>query len=237
MPRSFMRACGLHAGEAACVRTRAACGAGCAQDCWDWPFHRRPWHLSGRTFERARSPLPHAPQSLTEEGQRVEEELQEAEAKNRLYGLLLERTRREHMAIDQLVRPGRVPLGAAGGAAAPGSRRSAGLLCVGPPRRPRFALAVRQGSRSLATLGLRAPILHQTAAPARLPGARQAGVQAQLPGRPPQPGGALQRNARREGAGGARPGKGGGGLSAAALATQLGRGALTGRAGLAGPRP
>ena len=35
---------------------------------------------------------------------RVEEELQEADAKNRLYTLLGERTRREHMAIDQRVR-------------------------------------------------------------------------------------------------------------------------------------
>lgn len=42
-------------------------------------------------------------QSLTDEGRQVEEDLQEAEAKNRLYTLLLERTRREHMAIDQQV--------------------------------------------------------------------------------------------------------------------------------------
>ena len=33
----------------------------------------------------------------------MEDDLQEAEAKNRLYTLLLERTRREHMAIDQQV--------------------------------------------------------------------------------------------------------------------------------------
>lgn len=43
-------------------------------------------------------------QSLTDEAHQVEEDLQEAEAKNRLYTLLLERTRREHMAIDQQVR-------------------------------------------------------------------------------------------------------------------------------------
>ena len=41
---------------------------------------------------------------MTDEGHQVEEDLQEAEAKNRLYTLLLERTRREHMAIDQQVR-------------------------------------------------------------------------------------------------------------------------------------
>lgn len=35
---------------------------------------------------------------------RVEEDLLEADAKNRLYYLLGERTRREHMAIDQKVR-------------------------------------------------------------------------------------------------------------------------------------
>lgn len=34
---------------------------------------------------------------------RVEEDLLEADAKNRLYYLLGERTRREHMAIDQKV--------------------------------------------------------------------------------------------------------------------------------------
>lgn len=45
-----------------------------------------------------------AAQSLTDEAGVVEEDLQEAEAKNRLYTLLLERTRREHMAIDQRAR-------------------------------------------------------------------------------------------------------------------------------------
>lgn len=45
-----------------------------------------------------------ATQSLTDEAHQVEEDLREAEAKNRLYTLLLERTRREHMAIDQQVR-------------------------------------------------------------------------------------------------------------------------------------
>ena len=43
-------------------------------------------------------------QSLTDEAAVVEEDLREAEAKNRLYALLLERTRREHMAIDQQAR-------------------------------------------------------------------------------------------------------------------------------------
>lgn len=42
-------------------------------------------------------------QSLTEESAQVEDELAEAEAKNRLYVMLLERTRREHMAVDQQV--------------------------------------------------------------------------------------------------------------------------------------
>lgn len=41
-----------------------------------------------------------------------------------------------------------------------------------------------------------------------LAGSRQAGVQAQLPGGPAQPGGALQHDARRKGAGGARARKG-----------------------------
>ncbi|WIA19827.1 hypothetical protein OEZ85_005735 [Tetradesmus obliquus] len=43
-------------------------------------------------------------QSLRDEMTRVEEDLLEADAKNRLYYLLGERTRREHMAIDQKVR-------------------------------------------------------------------------------------------------------------------------------------
>jgi hypothetical protein len=43
-------------------------------------------------------------QSLRDEMMRVEEDLLEADAKNRLYYLLGERTRREHMAIDQKVR-------------------------------------------------------------------------------------------------------------------------------------
>ncbi|KAI8463263.1 MAG: hypothetical protein J3K34DRAFT_527117, partial [Monoraphidium minutum] len=43
-------------------------------------------------------------QSLEGEAAQVEEDLREAEAKNRLYTLLLERTRREHMAIDQQAR-------------------------------------------------------------------------------------------------------------------------------------
>eukprot|EP00882_Tetradesmus_deserticola_P013923 GHRQ01014789.1.p1 GENE.GHRQ01014789.1~~GHRQ01014789.1.p1 ORF type:complete len:353 (+),score=107.44 GHRQ01014789.1:1145-2203(+) len=42
-------------------------------------------------------------QSLRDEMTRVEEDLLEADAKNRLYYLLGERTRREHMAIDQKV--------------------------------------------------------------------------------------------------------------------------------------
>lgn len=53
-------------------------------------------------------PFPSAPadgQSLTEESAQVEDELAEAEAKNRLYVMLLERTRREHMAVDQQVGP------------------------------------------------------------------------------------------------------------------------------------
>ncbi|KAF6261763.1 hypothetical protein COO60DRAFT_1636588 [Scenedesmus sp. NREL 46B-D3] len=43
-------------------------------------------------------------QSLRDEMTRVEDDLLEADAKNRLYYLLGERTRREHMAIDQKVR-------------------------------------------------------------------------------------------------------------------------------------
>eukprot|EP00775_Hariotina_reticulata_P005882 gene5882-6123_t len=43
-------------------------------------------------------------QNLRDEMNRVEEDLLEADAKNRLYYLLGERTRREHMAIDQKVR-------------------------------------------------------------------------------------------------------------------------------------
>eukprot|EP00879_Flechtneria_rotunda_P017327 GHRR01018151.1.p1 GENE.GHRR01018151.1~~GHRR01018151.1.p1 ORF type:complete len:898 (+),score=438.17 GHRR01018151.1:161-2854(+) len=43
-------------------------------------------------------------QELRDEMARVEEDLLEADAKNRLYYLLGERTRREHMAIDQKVR-------------------------------------------------------------------------------------------------------------------------------------
>eukprot|EP00878_Enallax_costatus_P035713 GHUV01039918.1.p1 GENE.GHUV01039918.1~~GHUV01039918.1.p1 ORF type:complete len:245 (+),score=71.35 GHUV01039918.1:584-1318(+) len=43
-------------------------------------------------------------QELRDEMTRVEEDLLEADAKNRLYYLLGERTRREHMAIDQKVR-------------------------------------------------------------------------------------------------------------------------------------
>ncbi|KAF8062960.1 hypothetical protein HT031_003799 [Scenedesmus sp. PABB004] len=42
--------------------------------------------------------------SLRDEMARVEEDLQEAEAKNRLYQLLHERTRREHLTIDQKAR-------------------------------------------------------------------------------------------------------------------------------------
>lgn len=42
-------------------------------------------------------------QELRDEMTRVEEDLLEADAKNRLYYLLGERTRREHMAIDQKV--------------------------------------------------------------------------------------------------------------------------------------
>ena len=55
---------------------------------------------------RACRPCPRPPpsQSLTDESHHVEEELAEAEAKNKLYVMLLERTRREHMAIDQQVR-------------------------------------------------------------------------------------------------------------------------------------
>jgi cell division protein FtsB len=48
--------------------------------------------------------LPLLVQSLRDEMTRVEEDLLEADAKNRLYYLLGERTRREHMAIDQKVR-------------------------------------------------------------------------------------------------------------------------------------
>lgn len=43
-------------------------------------------------------------QQLKDEMKRIDEELIEAEAKNRLYYLLGERTRREHMAMDQKVR-------------------------------------------------------------------------------------------------------------------------------------
>ena len=53
----------------------------------------------------------------------MEEDLREAEAKNRLYTLLLERTRREHMAIDQQVRRP---------AAAGVGRACGGALCVRP---------------------------------------------------------------------------------------------------------
>lgn len=41
--------------------------------------------------------------ALEEEAARADAELREADAKNRLYALLLERTRREHMAMDQEV--------------------------------------------------------------------------------------------------------------------------------------
>lgn len=44
--------------------------------------------------------------ALEEEAARADAELREADAKNRLYALLLERTRREHMAMDQEVRMG-----------------------------------------------------------------------------------------------------------------------------------
>jgi hypothetical protein len=44
-------------------------------------------------------------QSLRDEMNQIEEDLLEAEAKNRLYYLLGERTRREHMTVDQKVMP------------------------------------------------------------------------------------------------------------------------------------
>lgn len=65
-----------------------------------------PAQLNTSKVWQAELPLIHLPtlQGLRDEMQHIDDDLLEAEAKNRLYYLLGERTRHEHLAIDQKVR-------------------------------------------------------------------------------------------------------------------------------------
>lgn len=56
------------------------------------------------TTMQTRPAAPQWLQGLHDEMATVDEDLLEADAKNRLYQLLGERTRQEHMALDQKVR-------------------------------------------------------------------------------------------------------------------------------------
>jgi hypothetical protein len=69
------------------------------------------------------------PQALHDETAQVDEDLLEADAKNRLYQLLGERTRQEHMALDQKVGLQCHWAGRPVGLVAVDSMRSAAMQC------------------------------------------------------------------------------------------------------------